>query len=351
MLGPVFFSPSRELTIGEVADYTGATLLDQTHASRIVTRLTSIADAGEGALVFLENTKNFGEFKNMNVAAVLCTEAVATSLSGDTAVLITPYPRRDFSSVGRMLFPNAVRPESWFGNTGVSPEAIIHPTAHVGVGATIEAGAVLGKNVTVGAGSLVSSSAVIGAGCQIGSDCYVAPGVSVQFALIGNTVSLHPGVRIGQDGFGFGAGVGSVENIPPMGRAIIEDDVEIGANTTVARGAPGDTIIGAGTKIDNLVQIAQSVRIGRFCLIAAHCSISASCIIGDNTMLGGLVSVADHTVIGTSVGVAAGSDVINNIPDGERWGGVPARPIKQWFRDIVNVRDIERSKHSGQYIR
>lgn len=348
MRGPVFFSPSRDLTIGEVADFTGASLLNHKHAKRIVTRLTSIPDAGEGALVFLESKKNLEGLKNITAAAVLCTEAVATSLSPEIAVLVTPNPRRDFSSVGRMLFPNALRPESWFGITGISPAAIIHPTAHVEAGATIEAGAVLGKNVVVGAGSLVSSSAVIGAGCQIGSNCYVAPGVSVQYAFIGNDVYLHPGTCVGQNGFDFVAGVGTLEKVPPLGRAVIEDDVEIGANTTVARGALGDTVICAGAKIDNLVQIAHSVRIGRGCLIAAHSSISGSSIIGDYTMLGGLVSVADSVVIGAGARVAAGSDVKNNIPDGERWGGVPARPLKQWFRDVVNVRDIERAKHNTQ---
>jgi UDP-3-O-[3-hydroxymyristoyl] glucosamine N-acyltransferase len=237
-----------------------------------------------------------------------------------------------------------VRPESWLGETGVSPAAYVHPTASIEAGATIEAGAVIGKGVSVGTGTLIAATAVVGEGCQIGRDSYIAPGVAVQFAMIGNRVSLHPGVRIGQDGFGYVPGPRGLEKVPQLGRVILQDDVEIGANTTIDRGALSDTVIGEGTKIDNLVQIAHNVRIGRFCIVAAHCGISGSCVIGDQTMLGGRVGLADHLVIGSRVQIAAASGVMNDIPDGERWGGFPARPIKQWFRDIANIRSIGKPK-------
>ncbi|MBV2144598.1 UDP-3-O-(3-hydroxymyristoyl)glucosamine N-acyltransferase [Falsochrobactrum sp. TDYN1] len=344
MADPIFFRPSRELTIGDVADFTGARLQNPKLAPRSVVRLASLSDAGEDALVFVDGKKNAQSLADIKAAGVLCTEAVADNVPSHIAALITRNPHRDFASVGRMLFPASARPESWLGEKGVSPAAFIHPSAQIEDGATIEAGAVIGKGASIGSGTLIAATAVIGESCQVGRDSYIAPGVAVQHAFIGNRVSLHPGVRIGQDGFGYVPGPAGIEKVPQLGRVIIQDDVEIGANTTVDRGALADTIIGEGTKIDNLVQIAHNVRIGRFCLIAAHCGISGSCTIGDQTMLGGRVGLADHLIIGSGVQVAAASGVMNDIPDGERWGGIPARPIKQWFRDIANIRSIGQSR-------
>lgn len=344
MADPVFFKPSREITIGDVADFTGASLRDPKLAPRSVVRLASLDDAGEDALVFVDGKKNAQSLLKIKAAGVLCAPAVADSVPQHIAALVTRSPHRDFAAVGRMLFPTSVRPESLLGETGVSPAAFVHPSAHVEEGATVEAGAVVGKNANIGAGTLIAATAVIAQDCQVGRDSYVGPGVSVQHALIGNRVYLHPGVRIGQDGFGYVPGPAGIEKVPQLGRVIIQDDVEVGANSTIDRGALGDTIIGEGTKIDNLVQIAHNVRIGRFCLIAAHCGVSGSCTIGDQVMLGGRVGLADHLVIGSRVQVAAASGVMNDIPDGERWGGLPARPIKQWFRDIANIRSIGQSR-------
>ncbi|NKC02728.1 UDP-3-O-(3-hydroxymyristoyl)glucosamine N-acyltransferase [Brucella haematophila] len=344
MADPVFFTPSRELTIGDVADFTGARLRDPKLAPRSVERLASMKDAGEGSLIFVEGKKNAEALAGIKAAGVLCKEDIAPSVPSHMAALITRNPHRDFSAVGRMLFPTSAKLESWFGETGISAQAFIHPSAQIEDGATIEAGAVIGKGVTVGSGTLIAATAVIGENCQIGRDSYVAPGVTVQCSFIGNRVLLHPGVRIGQDGFGYVPGAAGLEKVPQIGRVIVQDNVEIGANTTIDRGALTDTVIGEGSKIDNLVQIAHNVRVGRFCLIAAHCGISGSCVIGDGTMLGGRVGIADHLIIGSGVQIAAGSGVMNDIPDGERWGGLPARPIKQWFRDIANIRSIGQSR-------
>ena len=344
MADPIFFKPSRDLTIGDIADFTGASLRNPKLAPRSVARLASLNDASDDALVFVDGKKNAQALAGIKAAGVLCSEDVADSVPSNVATLVTRNPQRDFSSVGRMLFPVSVRPESWLGETGVSPAAYVHPTASIEAGATIEAGAVIGKGVSVGTGTLIAATAVVGEGCQIGRDSYIGPGVAVQFAMIGNRVSLHPGVRIGQDGFGYVPGPRGLEKVPQLGRVILQDDVEIGANTTIDRGALSDTVIGEGTKIDNLVQIAHNVRIGRFCIVAAHCGISGSCVIGDQTMLGGRVGLADHLVIGSRVQIAAASGVMNDIPDGERWGGFPARPIKQWFRDIANIRSIGKPK-------
>ncbi|YBV97465.1 UDP-3-O-(3-hydroxymyristoyl)glucosamine N-acyltransferase [Phyllobacteriaceae bacterium JZ32] len=344
MADPIFFTPSRQLTIGDIAEFTGAKLRDAELASRVVARLASLSDSDADALVFLEGKKNAANLTNLEAAGVLCTEDLQGSIPPGVAVLLTRNPHRDFSAVGRMLFPTSARPEPWLGETGISDKASIHPTAEIEPGATVEAGAVIGKGVAIGAGTIISATAVIGANCQIGRDSFVAPGVSVQYAFIGNRVYLHPGVRIGQDGFGYVPGAAGMEKVPQLGRVIIQDDVEIGANTTVDRGSLADTIIGEGTKIDNLVQIAHNVRIGRHCVIAAHCGISGSVTIGEMTMLGGRVGLADHLTIGSRVQIAAASGVMNDIPDGEKWGGLPARPFKQWFREVAALRSIGQPK-------
>lgn len=342
MADSLFFTPSRQLTVGEAAALTGAALRNPELSGSIIEHLSSLDNAEPGSLVFVENRKFAKALRDSRALAVLCSEDVASKVPDNIATLVTKSPHRDFAMIGRILFPTAANPSPWFGEFGVSPQAFIHPEAKLEDGVTVEAGAVVGHGAEIGRGTLVSSTAVIGENCRVGRECYIAPAVSIQYSFIGNRVHLYPGVRIGQDGFGYVGGPSGVEKIPQLGRVIIQDDVEIGANTTVDRGALKDTVIGEGTKIDNLVQIAHNVQIGRYCLIAAHCGIAGSSTIGDMTQLGGSVGLADHIKVGSHVQIAAASGVMNDIPDGEKWGGSPARPIKQWFREVAALRNMSK---------
>ncbi|WP_297322140.1 UDP-3-O-(3-hydroxymyristoyl)glucosamine N-acyltransferase [uncultured Bartonella sp.] len=337
-----FFTPSRQLTVGEAAVLTGAALRNPELGGSVIEHLSSLDSAEPGSLVFVESRKFASALHNSRAIAVFCSEDVVNKVPENIAALVTATPHRDFAMIGRILFPTAARPAPWFGDSGVSPQAFIHPEAKIEEGVTIEAGAVIGRGAEIGSGTLVSSTAVVGENCCIGRDCYIAPAVSIQYSFVGNRVHLYPGVRIGQDGFGYVGGPNGIEKIPQLGRVIIQDDVEIGANTTIDRGALKDTIIGEGTKVDNLVQIAHNVQIGRYCLIAAHCGIAGSATIGDMTQLGGSVGLADHVKIGSHVQIAAASGVMNDIPDGEKWGGSPARPIKQWFREVAALRNMSK---------
>jgi UDP-3-O-[3-hydroxymyristoyl] glucosamine N-acyltransferase len=181
---------------------------------------------------------------------------------------------------------------------------------------------------------------VIGADVRIGRDCAIAPNVTVSHAFIGNRVILHPGVRIGQDGFGFALGPKGHLKVPQIGRVIIQDDVEIGANSTVDRGASRDTVIGEGTKIDNLVQIAHNVVIGRHCVIVAQVGIAGSSTLEDFVAIGGQVAVRGHVRIGQGAQIAATSAVNGDVPAGVRWGGIPARPVRDWFREIHALKKL-----------
>jgi UDP-3-O-[3-hydroxymyristoyl] glucosamine N-acyltransferase len=181
---------------------------------------------------------------------------------------------------------------------------------------------------------------VIGPQVRIGRDCSISPGVSIAHALIGNWVIIHPGVRIGQDGFGYAMGPKGHRKVPQVGRVIVQDHVEIGANTTIDRGASRDTVIGEGTKIDNLVQIAHNVVIGRHCVIVAQVGISGSATLDDFVVLGGQVGVVGHVRIGAGAQIAGSSNVNSDVPAGARWGGTPAKPMRDWFREITTLKTL-----------
>jgi UDP-3-O-[3-hydroxymyristoyl] glucosamine N-acyltransferase len=211
----------------------------------------------------------------------------------------------------------------------------VHPTARLESGVTIDPGAVIGPRAEIGTGTVIGAGTVVGPNVHIGRDCAIAPNVSIIHALIGDRVIIHPGCRIGQDGFGYLMGAAGHLKVPQIGRVIIQDDVEIGANTTIDRGAMSDTVIGEGTKIDNLVQIAHNVLIGRHCVLASQTGISGSAVIGDNVMMGGQVGIADHVTIGAGAALGAKAGVMHDVPAGARWVGAPAKPVKQFFREIA----------------
>ena len=344
MSDPVFFAPSRRFTAGEIAALTGAELRTPELADNAVTGLAPADRGGSGTLVFVEGRRNAGLIAGVEASALLCSADIAPSAGNGIAVLVSSHPQRDFATVGRLMFPAASRPGPVTGETGLSPAAHIHPQALVETGAIVEAGAVIGPDAQVGSGTVIAPNAVIGPSCRIGRDGYVGPGVTIQHALLGNRVIVHAGARIGQDGFGYVLGRAGLEKMPQLARVVIQDDVEIGANTTIDRGTLSDTVIGEGTKIDNLVQIAHNVRIGRSCVLAAHCGLSGSVTLGDGVMLGGRVGIADHLTIGSLAQVAAAAGVMTDIPAGERWGGMPAQPMKEMMREIALVRSMARGK-------
>jgi len=339
---PDFVKANCELTTGEIATLARAKLREGDPSDRRISNIAPLDAATASDLSFLDNSKYLGELAATRAGACLIDPRFAAAAPRGLVVLETPHPYPGFVAVTRKLFPDALRPSSLFGVSGRAVGAQVHPSARLETGITIDPLAVVGPDAEIGAGTVIAAGAVIGPGVRIGRDCAIGAGASVLHALIGDRVIIHPGVRIGQDGFGYLPSPKGHQKIPQTRRVIIQDDVEIGANSTIDRGATRDTVIGEGTKIDNLVQIGHNCSIGRHCLIVSQVGISGSVTVGDFVMMGGQVGVADHITIGAGAVIGARGGVMSNVPPGARWIGYPAEPANDWKRGIATVRRLAR---------
>jgi UDP-3-O-[3-hydroxymyristoyl] glucosamine N-acyltransferase len=346
---PDFLPDTRVLTIAEIVELTHADPCPGVPLDGRITDIAPLDSARPSDISFLDNPKYLGELAITRAGACLVTPRFAKAAPPGLALLLTTEPYRAFVTVARALFPHALRPSSPFGTRGRASQAHIHPAARLEAGVTVDPLAVIGPDVEIGAGTLIAAGAVIGASVAIGRDCVIGAGATVTHALIGDRVIVHPGARIGQDGFGYLPSPGGHVKIPQNRRVIIQDDVEIGANSTIDRGSTRDTIIGEGTKIDNLVQIAHNVSIGRHCLVAGQVGISGSAILGDFVMLGGKVGIADHVTIGSGAQLGAQSGVMHDVPAGARWLGSPAQPVRDFMKGVAVLRRLARGdKRKGE---
>jgi UDP-3-O-[3-hydroxymyristoyl] glucosamine N-acyltransferase len=347
MAQPTFFKQPPSSTLAEIAALTKAHLVDASLAGKRITRLASLDEAGPMHLTFYDNLRYAGQLARTHAGACLVSERFEVSVPPHVAVLRIKAPFAAFVALGREWHQDSLRPQSGFALTGIAASAVIHPTAHLEDDVTVDPLAVIGPDVEIGTGTVIGSGAVIAAGVRIGRDCNVGAGSSIQFSLIGNNVLIHPGCHIGQDGYGFIFGSENHLKVPQTGRVIIQNDVEVGAGSTIDRGSLRDTVIGEGTKIDNQVQIGHNVTIGRHCLVAAGCGLAGSLTLEDNVALGAMAGINNHVTIGEGAQITAMSGVKDSVPAGERWGGFFAKPTKQWFREIRTVERLARESAPG----
>lgn len=347
MADPQFFPVSASLSFGEVASLCGLSLPEGVDPDRRITGAAALEAAGPADLAYMDNPKYTEALAATSAGLCLVSPRFVARIPAGTVALVTPTPYHLFARILAKLHPEALRPGSVFGAQGVAPGAFVHATAVLEAGVTVDPGAVIGPGAEIGSGSVIGSQAVIGPQVRIGRDCAIGPGATLQAALVGNRVIIHPGVRIGQDGFGFAMSPKGHMKVPQIGRVIIQDDVEIGANSCIDRGASRDTVIGEGTKIDNLVQIGHNVVIGRHCVIVSQVGIAGSTTLEDFVVLGGQVGLAGHLTVGMGAQIAAQSGVAGDVPRGARYGGYPAQPALSWARESAMLKSMLAKRRAG----
>lgn len=322
---PRFYEALGPTQLGALAELAGA-VCDGAHAE-IVIESASVLSRAEGRSVSYLSDRRYGEFAAATKAgACFVSPTDAALLPSSCVPLTTQLPQAAWAAaVDRLHRPRRHRP----GAPSLDPDAMLEEGVVLGAGAVVAAGAQIGR------GTVIGSNACVGPGVAIGRNCEISAGVVIGFALIGDNVRVLANSVIGEAGFGVTLGPKGLIDSPQLGRVIIQDGVSIGACVCVDRGAFEDTVIGENSKIDNLVQVAHNVVIGRNCVVAGHSGLSGSSVLGDGVQLGGRVGLADHVTIGAGARLAAASGVMHDVPAGETWAGLPARPRRQFFRETV----------------
>ncbi|MCE9523245.1 MAG: UDP-3-O-(3-hydroxymyristoyl)glucosamine N-acyltransferase [Alphaproteobacteria bacterium] len=336
-----FFDNTGALTLDRIAEIAGARVLRDS-GQRTLTDLASLDAAGPDQLSYCESVKFKGALERTRAAAVLVAEPLASFVPVTCTTLVCAKPAVGFAKVAHAFYPNP----GCLWPLAKPPVHSIAPSARVGEGAVIGPNVFIGEDVEIGRDCEIAPGAVIGRGVQIGHNAKIGPHVTISHALIGDRFTIHSGSSIGQDGYGYIAGPGGHFKIPQLGRVIIQDDVEIGSNAAIARGTLTDTVIGEGTKIDNLVQIGHNTRIGRRCIIVAQVGFSGSVTVEDGVVFGGQVGIADHLTIGKGAYIAGKAGVTHTLEGGRIYGGFPAKPVEQWRREVGVLSRLAKGKRN-----
>jgi UDP-3-O-[3-hydroxymyristoyl] glucosamine N-acyltransferase len=327
-----FFAAGIPLTLGEAAGIAGGELAGGEPGMRI-SGVGPLGEAGPTEISFLHNRKAIPQLAGTRAAAVVVATELAARLPAGLAAIVVKDAYLGFGRIARAIHPlSPVRPG-------------VHPTAHVDPGASLASGveigpfAVVEAGAEIGSGCVIGPHAVVGAGVVLGEGCRIGAHASISHCIAGRGVVLHPGARVGQEGFGFAVTPeGRFETMPQLGRVLLEDAVEIGANACVDRGSQSDTVLGAGTRLDNMVQIGHNVRTGKACVLVAHVGIAGSTRLGNGVQMGGQSGVAGHVEIGDRVQVAAQSGILSDVEAGEVVGGSPAWPMRETLRAFAALR-------------
>jgi UDP-3-O-[3-hydroxymyristoyl] glucosamine N-acyltransferase len=338
MADPRFFTVAGPFRLADLASIAGASLTNPADGGRVLKDVAPLDQAGPDDITFLDNRRYLDAFAASRAGACVILAAHVERAPAGMALLLSDAPYMAFAKIARAFYP---RPAVV---AGIAPSAVIDPTAEIGAGSRIDAGAVISRGVRLGTACHIGANAVIGDAVTLGDDCLVGAGASITHSVIGNRVYIYPGARIGQDGFGFASSATGHLRIPQLGRVVIHDDVEVGANSTIDRGAGPDTVIGPGCMIDNLVQIGHNVQMGKGCVIVSQVGISGSTKLGDFVVIGGQAGLAGHLTIGSGVRIAAKSGVHSHIAAGTEVGGIPAVPIREWRRQAARLARMGKGK-------
>ena len=347
-----FYEVSAPIAIDEIEKITGARLSGESRKDLRISCLASLETAGPDSVVYfstganasraLDRTAKYKEMlKSLKAGACFVSEVDANLLPPGVAALITYDPKIAFVKLAQYFYKDRSLEKK-----GISPKASIEPSVkfkdkssvHIGDFAVIEAG------VEIGSGCYIGSGAKIKSGSVIGDDCVIKENAIIGHAILGNRISVGEGSVVGGDGFGWHSGPHGHLLVPQLGRVVLEDDVSIGINSSIDRGTIGDTVIGAGTKIDNLVQIGHNVKTGKNCIIAGMCGIAGSTTFGDWVLMGAGSGVSGHLTIGNGAQIGAGAGVIQNLPAGSAVSGYPAMPVRDFLKQSALLRRMTKGK-------
>ncbi len=338
MPDPRFFSRAGPFTLGALAELSGARLLRPDEGGRLFYDVSPIETAGPEEVSFLENRKYVEAFVQSAAGAVIADQWAAERAPPAMALIVSNAPYKAYALIAHAFYPEHAAIPSRASSALIDSAALVPVDCDIGPNAVIERSVELGRRCQIGA------NVVIAAGVVIGDDCRIGANVTLSHCLIGSRVVLHPGVRIGQAGFGFAPDPTGPIKVPQLGRVVIGDDVDIGANTTIDRGSGRDTVIGSGSMIDNLVQIGHNVVLGRCCILAGQVGISGSTTLDDFVMIGGQGGLAGHLHIGTGARIAAKSGIMRDVAAGETVCGSPAVPLPEFMRQTAVLQRLAKKK-------
>ncbi len=329
MVDTRFFVNKGPFSLEKVAEICEATLVDAAQGSVMVSDIATLDKAGEGQICFFFDKKKKAQAAEIKATACVTTEEFKDLIPQGVAVLVCANPHLGFVKLNYALYEEP-RPAP-----EIRPTAVISKTALIGENCYIGDGVVLGDHVKIGDNCILEANCVIGHGCQIGNNCRIGANANVAYCLMGNDCYIYGGARIGWDGFGFMTLQGQHKRIPQVGRVIIGNDVEIGANACIDRGALDDTVIGDGCRIDDLVMVAHNIKLGKGCILVSQTGIAGSCTFGDYVVCGGQTGFADHLNIGSGAQIAAQSGIMRDVEPGAVVMGSPAVPIKDFMRQVA----------------
>lgn len=334
---PRFFTRTGPHPLAVVAAAAGCAPVD---CDVLIAGLASLPLAGPDQISFISGRRHATALGQTRAGAVLVNADMLAAVPSGTIPLVTSDPMTGWANIAALFHPMPpVRP-------GIHPSAVVSEDAHVDGTTEVCAQAVIEAGADIGPGCKIGAGAVIGAGVMLGANCRIGPHATISHAFLGARVYVYAGARIGQEGFGFTITPRGFQTVPQLGCVIIGDDVEVGANTTIDRGALGDTVIGAGTRLDNQVQVAHGARIGRHCAIAALVGISGSAEIDDYVVVGGQAGLAENIRVGTRSRIGAQSGVMSDIDADAVVAGSPARPVREVFREIATLKKLARPSRS-----
>lgn len=336
MVDTTFFKNNGPFTLAQIAEVCGAELRDASKATETINDIATMDKAGQGEICFFYDKKAKAKAAKIKAAACVTTPEMEALIPTGVVVLVSTNPKLSFLKLNQTFY------SEFSPRADIARTAKIAPSAKIGQNTFIGENVVIEDDVEIGENCVIEHNVVISRSCKIGNNCRIGTNAQIAYCLMGNDCYIYSGVRIGLDGFGFMVINGKHQRIPQVGRVIIGNDVEVGANSCIDRGAMDDTVIGDGCRIDNLVQIAHNDKLGRGCVIVAQTGIAGSCTFGDYVVCGGQSGFADHLNVGSGAQIGAQSGLMRDVEAGTTVMGYPAVAIKDFMRQTAYLQKLSK---------